>query len=247
MAGHSLALCGAAGGVGTTRITLETANVIAKNGYDVVVLDAAFGTQGLARYVPGTIVPDMTDRCLSDEPLMDAFIELPVSNGRLAICPAHAPFERLARAKTPVASIRFEDRIAEAMEQFDFVLIDTPPVDDNQAIAVVTTVNQTILLCDAGRAHAAIPLMKDRIDDLSGTIECVWITDATSHSEGEHCLPWTASPFPATDSDWQFVTALSPALDSILPVDITIDSNRGLVDQIRTQVQRLKLAGNRLS
>lgn len=63
------AFVGAAGGAGTTRLTLECAALLAREGRDVVVLDAAYGTQGLADRIPGRVDPDMTALCLDDRPL----------------------------------------------------------------------------------------------------------------------------------------------------------------------------------
>jgi Flp pilus assembly CpaE family ATPase len=40
------ALVGATGGAGTTRLTLETADLLAREGHAVAVFDAAFATQG---------------------------------------------------------------------------------------------------------------------------------------------------------------------------------------------------------
>lgn len=51
----TIALVGATGGAGTTRLSLELAAALATDGRDVAVLDAAFATQGLSDYVSGTL------------------------------------------------------------------------------------------------------------------------------------------------------------------------------------------------
>ncbi|GAB3703113.1 P-loop NTPase family protein [Halorubrum pallidum] len=56
----TLALVGATGGAGTTRTAVELAAVGARGGHDVVVIDAAFTTQGLSEYVAGRIDTDLT-------------------------------------------------------------------------------------------------------------------------------------------------------------------------------------------
>ncbi|WEL28362.1 Chromosome partitioning ATPase, ParA family [Haloferax volcanii] len=56
----TIALVGATGGAGTTRLSLELAAALATDGRDVAVLDAAFATQGLSDYVSGTLDPDAT-------------------------------------------------------------------------------------------------------------------------------------------------------------------------------------------
>lgn len=75
---RTCALVGAAGGVGTTRLTLECASLLAADGRDVAVLDAAYGTQGLADRTPDRIDPDVTALCLDDAPLAEGFLELAV-------------------------------------------------------------------------------------------------------------------------------------------------------------------------
>ena len=57
---QTLALVGAAGGIGTTRLALESGATLARTGRDIAVVDAAFDTQGLARYVEGRIEVDAT-------------------------------------------------------------------------------------------------------------------------------------------------------------------------------------------
>ena len=163
--GHdSLALVGAAGGVGTTRLTLEAGTLLARDGRDVAVLDAAYATQGLADLTPGRLEPDMTALCLDDTPLETALRDRSLDGaGRLAVCPARAPFERLARAKTPEAAEAFEDRIAEAARAFDHVLVDVPPVAANQAVAAVSAADAVAVVADAARADDAVPRARDRV------------------------------------------------------------------------------------
>ena len=111
------AFVGAAGGVGTTRTTLETAVALAVDGADVAVFDAAYATQGLGDHLSGRLDPDLTalltDR--AEAPLSSGLVDFAVDPdrdldvvGRVACCPADAPFERLARAKTVAAARRLE-------------------------------------------------------------------------------------------------------------------------------------------
>ena len=184
---RTCALVGAAGGVGTTRLTLECASLLAADGRDVAVLDAAYGTQGLADHTPGRIDPDVTALCLDDVPLAEGLVDLDVDGaGRLAVCPARAPFERLARAKAPEAAKGFEDRITEAARAFDAVLVDTPPVAANQAVAgvkadqkaVTVTIDDRGLLpmpapvrvtyADGRTAEKTVPILLDRIAPSAG-------------------------------------------------------------------------------
>ena len=71
--------------------------------------------------------PDVTALCLDDRPLEEDFVDLEVGGaGRLVVCPARAPLECLARAKTPGAAAAFGDWVDEAARAFDCVLVETP-------------------------------------------------------------------------------------------------------------------------
>lgn len=63
------ALIGVAGGVGTTRTAVEFAAALARDGRSVVVIDAAYATQGLGEYVSGRIDTDVTT--LATDPSVD--------------------------------------------------------------------------------------------------------------------------------------------------------------------------------
>ena len=171
---ESAAFVGATGGAGTTRLTVELGALLANDGRDVAVFDAAFATQGLADYLPGRIDPDLTT-LLTDErdtPLSAGLVDVPLDvAGRLACCPAVAPFERLARAKSPAAAQALETRIAAAADVFDHVLVDTPPVAANQSVAAVTATTRTTLVAPATtRGRDAVQRTTDRLVDL---FDCV--------------------------------------------------------------------------
>lgn len=165
---ETLALVGAVGGAGTTRLAVEFAAALARDGRDVAVLDAAYATQGLAQYVEGRIAPDMTALCLDDGSLADGMVDLQLGlPGRVALCPAFAPFERLARAKTPAAARAFEDRVDEAAGWFDHVLVDTPPVAANQAVAATNAADRVALVTPATRRGLdALPRAAGRLVDV---------------------------------------------------------------------------------
>ncbi|MFB6271097.1 MAG: ParA family protein, partial [Halobacterium sp.] len=99
---RTAALVGVAGGAGTTRLAVETAAVLARDGASVGVFDAAFATQGLAQYVPGRIDADATRLVTADDAaLADARYDLaPDAPGAVAAYPAFAPFGRIADAKS---------------------------------------------------------------------------------------------------------------------------------------------------
>lgn len=170
----SLTLVGAVGGAGTTRLTVECAAALAREDHDVAVLDAAYATQGLAAYLSGRIDPDVT-ACVTEERSLDeGLVTLPLdAPGRVACLPAYAPFERLARAKTPEASQRLEDLVATAGDRFDAVLLDVPPVAANQAVGAVTAADRVALVTpDSTRGADALPRAADRLRDLGVVPDC---------------------------------------------------------------------------
>ncbi|MFC5368406.1 ParA family protein [Salinirubrum litoreum] len=73
------ALVGATGGAGTTRLTLETAALLAREGEAVAVFDAAFATQGLGDALAGSLDPDLTGVLTEQATLAEAGVELPVA------------------------------------------------------------------------------------------------------------------------------------------------------------------------
>lgn len=185
MTGTTTALVGTTGGAGTTRTTVELAAMLALDGRDVAIVDAAYATQGLSHYVEGRIDTDVTSLVTEcDETLDSAFVDLDLTDaldgsavvdvsdaadvpGRVACCPAAAPFERLARAKTPEAAKQFGDRIAEAATRFDHVLVDAPPVAANQSIAAVTSVDRVVLVTPATERGAdSLQQMRARLRDI---------------------------------------------------------------------------------
>ncbi|WP_135829840.1 ParA family protein [Halorussus halobius] len=177
------ALVGATGGAGTTRLALEFGATLARDGRDVAILDAAFATEGLARHVSGRVDPDLTELLVDDDPvaadrlLAEGLDEHPVTaelSGRLELGPARAPFERLARAKTAEAAQRFGTLLDEAGGEFDHVLVDVPPVAENQAVAAVTAADRVAVLAPASeRGVDALQRTRGRVADVGASVDAV--------------------------------------------------------------------------
>jgi cellulose biosynthesis protein BcsQ len=158
MESSTAALVGVAGGAGTTRLAVETAAVLARDGASVGVFDAAFATQGLSQYVAGRIDPDATAVLTDDAAVAEARHDLaPDATGDLAVYPAFAPFARIADAKTPAAAQRLGGVLDSLAATHDFVLVDAPPVASNQAVAAVT---------DPDRVAAVLPPGDRGVDSL---------------------------------------------------------------------------------
>jgi hypothetical protein len=155
----------------------------------VAVVDAAYETQGLAMTVPGALDPDVTAVVTRDEPLDAALVDLDVgfgdrddgddaaAGGRVAVAPARAPFERLARAKTSECARRLAERLATAAERFDAVVVDVPPVAANQSVAAVTAADRVaVVVPDAQRGADALAPARDRLRDVDASADATVAT-----------------------------------------------------------------------
>jgi len=239
------ALVGATGGAGTTRLTVELGVLLASDGRDVLVLDAAFATQGLADYLSGRLAPDMT-ALLTDErdtPLSAALVDFPLDAdaGRLACCPAAAPFERLARAKSPTAAQAFETRVATAAETFDHVLVDTPPVATNQSVAAVNATDRTVVVAPATtRGRDAVQRTTDRLVDLSIDVDGVVATRGDL-SVADAAIPeteTTVSAAPTCLSDRSMATAVADAARVAVSAEPATGDSAGLFGSVGDFVSR---------
>lgn len=230
------ALVGAVGGAGTTRLAVEIAAVLADGGADVAVLDAAFATQGLGDYVEGRLDPDVTalvtDR--ADAPLEAGLTDLPAGSdlaGRVACCPAAAPFERLARAKSADAARRFEDRVTEAAAAFDAVLVDVPPIAANQAIAGVNACDRAALVAPATtRGTDGRERMRARLRDLGGDADAVVVTRGTGDG-ADASVPRTetgVTAAPTALDGGEFGEGVARAAAAVLDVDVDRPDDGGL-------------------
>ena len=174
------AFVGATGGAGTTRTTVEVASTLAADGRSVAVLDAAFATQGLADYVGGRIDPDITRLLVEGDgesggggdaapDLAAGLYEFDAGDipGEVAVCPAYAPFTRLARAKSTAAAERFELLVGTAAGRFDHVLVDVPPIAANQAVAAVHAADTVAVVAPASpRGAEGIQRCHERLADV---------------------------------------------------------------------------------
>ena len=230
---QTLALVGAAGGTGTTRLAVEIGATLARAGREVAVVDAAFGTQGLADYVPGRIGTDVTGVTTGDDEIGDALVDLPAETpGRLALAPARAPFERLARAKTAGAAERFDQAVAAAGLSHDTVIVDTPPVAANQAVAAVNAADRVAAVTtDTPRGADALARMSARLDDVQAGVDCTLVNFAADESvveEADVRIPdsdvTTPGACPAClDPDERFAPAIAAATETALETALDLE------------------------
>jgi len=226
----TFALVGVAGGVGTTRTAVEMATTLARAGESVAVIDTAFGTQGLATYVEGRITDDVTAVATGEADLDDALYDAGDDlSGRIAFAPAHAPFERLARAKTPDSARTIETAIADAAQRFDHVLLDVPPVAANQSVAAVTTADRRALVVPATRRGTdLLPRQRGRLRDLDAPADAVVATRtdaeaARSIEDAAHGIPAADPVGPsALDPDSAISPAVAAAVEGLLDVELDL-------------------------
>jgi MinD-like ATPase involved in chromosome partitioning or flagellar assembly len=164
---------------------VEVGAVIARSGRDVAIVDAAYETQGLSDYVEGPIEADVTelvtDGAAIDEVVHPVGLETP---GQLSLCPTRAPFERLARAKTAAAAEQLEKQVAAIALSHDAVLVDTPPVASNQAVAAVDAADRVVAVTpDTARGADALSRLRGRIDDVGTALDAVVATFADGYVE----------------------------------------------------------------
>lgn len=243
----TVAFTGATGGAGTTRLAVEVAATLARDGREVAVLDAAFATQGLARYVPGRIDPDLTKLLVGEPSLADALYDLPFDlPGRVACSPAYAPFERLARAKTPEAAQRFETLLADAARTFDHVVVDTPPVAANQSVAATTAADRVALVAPATHRGAdAVGRARDRLRDL-GTVEDLVVANRAGSGHPVSSADVEIPEGPATsreaaptviDPDEEFAPAVARLAEVATGVSLDLEfEGDGLLEIVQERV-----------
>lgn len=235
---QTLALVGATGGAGTTRLAVEMGATLARTGRDVALVDAAFATQGLAEYVSGRVDPDLT-RLLTDDgtELDEALVSLEMDTpGTVACCPARAPFERLARAKTAGAAEQFERQVAAAALSHDAVVVDTPPVAANQAVAAVNAADSVAVVTpDSAHGGDALARMQARLTDVGSGVDTVIanfadetpvVTDADARVPTSERRDPGSSPA-CLDPDDAFAPAVKGAAEAVLDVELGLSFETG--------------------
>jgi len=260
MAATTGALVGATGGAGTTRTCLELASALAATGDDVAVLDAAYDTQGLARRLSGRLTPDATALVTdeSDSPLAEGLVEytpapdrvaldtetLPDS-GRIACLPARAPFERLTRAKTAEAAQELARRIEAAASTFDAVLIDTPPLGSNPAVAAVTAADRAAVVTPASeRGVDAAQTLRGRLQDVGTSADAVLAVDRDGaagfpEADADAVVPQFSAAVPGALESARGVEAITTAVDAVFERELELQvAEGGLAERVASLRER---------
>ncbi|NIB98016.1 ParA family protein [Halobacterium sp. R2-5] len=243
---RTAALVGVAGGAGTTRIAVETAAVLARDGASVGVLDAAFATQGLAQYVDGRIDADATS-LLADpdaDPAAARHVLAPDAPGDVAAYPAFAPFARIAEAKTRTAAERLDDRLADLSDVHDYVLVDTPPVAANQAVAAVTSADRVAAVLPPGsRGIDSLQRARGRLADLGADFDLAIANRAedappdADHAVPEHAERGIPEEPAALAGDGAFTARIAALAASLFETSLSVDADEeSLLDAARQKL-----------
>jgi len=246
---RTAALVGVAGGAGTTRTAIEVAGVLARAGRSVLVLDLDFATQGLSQSVRGRIEPDAT-ALLTDPDLTvaDAAIAWDVlTDGRLDVIPAFAPFVDVAEAKSQPAAERVGDRLREATGTYDHVLVDVPPVVANQAIAGVDAVDRVAaVLPPTDRGVDSLQRTRGRLEDIGTTLDVAIATQTTAAEAPPDVdaavpdLPAKPAPDQPTSltADVSAVDVVADTAGALFDVDVAVGSkrDRSVLDGVRKRL-----------
>ncbi|MEE6210177.1 AAA family ATPase [Salarchaeum sp. III] len=239
---RTVAFVGTVGGAGTTRVCLELGAALAAADRDALVLDLDFDTQGLARHVRGDITTDtatlLTD---PDAALADALHDYPVdAPGRLALAPAHAPFVRVADAKTPDAARRLRGILDEALADFDHVLLDTPPVTSNPAVAAVTDADRVALVAPGTpRGTDATARERGRLADVGASADTVVATRTTPDAappDADLTLPDHGDDAVAATPGTTAARAAGRLAETLFALNLDLEEPTGRLDALRRRL-----------
>jgi cellulose biosynthesis protein BcsQ len=227
------ALVGATGGAGTTRLTVESAALLAATGRSVAVFDAAVQTQGLGAYTDQRIDADLTALLTGEADLGATLYEMGLDlPGVVNLCPASCPFERLARAKTAGAANRFEQQLAAAAISHDAVFVDTPPIGGNQAIAAVNAADTVSLVApDTPRGRDGVARSRERLADI-GVENDLIVANRSDESTVDATVrvPETAGTEPRSAPSClppsePFTPAIRELVETLLGVDLDLETS----------------------
>jgi MinD-like ATPase involved in chromosome partitioning or flagellar assembly len=229
------AFVGATGGAGTTRLCLEAAALLASEGDDALVLDAAYATQGLAGHVEGRIDTDVTRLVTEQRPLAAGCYEIATAGSGTAECvPARAPFERVAHAKTPEAAQRLASLVASARERADAVLLDVPPVAANQSVAAVDAGDRIVVVAPGTRRGAdGTARTRDRLTDIGIEVDAVVATRTEDTDFADVAVPTDDTPTgdtPIADAgNGAFTAGVASVVETVFDVTIERSFDDGLL------------------
>lgn len=242
MSPRTVAFVGAAGGVGTTRLTVECGATLARTGRNVGIFDSAFHTQGLRDYPDSTGTRDATALATGEATLAETLAMCtPSLSGELALCPATATTNQLTQATSPDAAERFATTIAGASLSRDAVFIDVSPTITPVSRAMLKIADLIVLVTtETPRGARALSRHQQRLRELGHPADCVLFNHAdesppdaiavpTSTQSDPYDCPTCATP----GSDESFARAVTGAVESLFGISIQqSEPSSGLVGRL---------------
>src|SRR5687768_16174557 len=155
------------GGVGKTTTTINLAAAVAHKGFKTLLIDLDPQANSTMSYIdPRSVTRSMFDVLVSEEvPFRDVIVQAPVPN--LWIAPSRISLAKLESKLIGELDgpFRLKDKIKDAISDFDYIFIDTPPT------LSMITVNALV-----ASSHVLVPIQSsyfalEGTDDLLETIE----------------------------------------------------------------------------
>jgi chromosome partitioning protein len=155
------------GGVGKTTTTINLAAAVAHKGFKTLLIDLDPQANSTMSYIdPRSVTRSMFDVLVSEEvPFRDVIVQAPVPN--LWIAPSRISLAKLESKLIGELDgpFRLKDKIKDAIADFDYIFIDTPPT------LGMITVNALV-----ASSHVLVPIQSsyfalEGTDDLLETIE----------------------------------------------------------------------------
>jgi capsular exopolysaccharide synthesis family protein len=158
----SVLFLGMSRGAGVSMAALNFARSLAQDiDARVLLINADFRDPGAAR--------EITDYGLTNLVESPNLVPAPGVHGQLHIVPSGGGFSDPA---VLFQSKRFRTFMAQCKQQYDYIVVDGPPLDEApESIALCTNVDGVILVFDARHTHRRIALRaKSRIEQAGGKI-----------------------------------------------------------------------------
>jgi capsular exopolysaccharide synthesis family protein len=156
-------------GDGKTTVAVYLAVALARDGQDVVLIDADMRHPQVAARLGIEPSIGLSDVLTNQGELEDALVEVDVGDGRLRVLAAGSRPPNPARL---LSSRRISSLLASLSEQVDIVIIDTPPLlSVSDAVPLLEKVSGTVLVAKVGTtSRDALQRMRQVIETARGNV-----------------------------------------------------------------------------
>ncbi len=164
---RAIAITSALSGEGKTVTTLNLATALAQGGSRVVVIDADMRRSMVHTYMGADRAPGLTEILLQEARWRDALQRTSVEGFDIVTAGRHHDSPAfLLDSKT------FQQLLAELREEYEYVLLDMPPVlAVADAAPFFASLDGVLLLCRSGRAPAGFYQgAREQVERLGGTV-----------------------------------------------------------------------------